>query len=276
MNSRNRFARYVPRSILVLYALVVLVPVVNLGLMSFKDYGEIVTSPIGLPSVWHWENYARAWGAGGLGQLIVNTVIVSVLSTLIVLICASTSAYVLARFAFRGAQPILLGYLAGLALPVQMLALPMFVVIRQLNLLNSLWALILCYAAAGMAFSVFLLINFVRSIPLSIDEAAYIDGAGPPTVFLRIILPLLRPALTTVAVFNLVAAWNGFFFPLVFIQDPQKMTVTVGVLSFVGQYGTEWDMLLPALVIVMLPAILVFIVASRQFTANMSSGAVKF
>jgi raffinose/stachyose/melibiose transport system permease protein len=264
-----------PHLLLGFYALVVIVPVLNMVLMSFKSYAEILRFPLGLPSRWHWENYLSAWTKGNLGQLLANTLLVGLASTALVLVCGSMAAYVIARFAFRGNQPIYLTFMAGMALPVQMLAIPMFVVMRQLSLIDNLLSLILAYSAAGLAFSVFLLVNFVRSIPRELDEAAYIDGAGPGAIFVQIILPLLRPALTTVGVFQFVAAWNGFFFPLVFIQDPEHMTVTVGVLSFVGQYGTEWDLLLPALVIVMIPTILVFVFASKQFTRNIAAGAVK-
>ena len=243
--ARVRAGRLVPHLILGGYALIVLLPVLNMVLMSFKDYRGIVLSPIGWPREWHWSNYAEAWEKGNLGQLLVNTAIVSIASTAIILLCSSMAAYVIARFAFRGNQTIYVTFLAGLAIPVQMLAVPMFVVIRELFLIDSLWSLIFAYSAAGIAFSVFLLVNFIRTIPRDLDEAAFIDGAGPGTIFFMVILPLLRPALTTVAVFNFIAAWNGFFFPLLFVQNPQRMTVTVGVLSFVGQYGTQWNLFFP-------------------------------
>lgn len=273
--ARVRVGRAMPHVILGGYALIVLVPILNMVLMSFKDYRGIVLTPLGWPQQWHWSNYVEAWEKGNLGQLLVNTAIVSSVSTAIILLCSSMAAYVIARFAFRGNQAIYVTFLAGLAIPVQMLAVPMFVVMRELFLIDNLWSLIFAYSAAGIAFSVFLLVNFIRTIPRELDEAAYIDGAGPGTIFFAVILPLLRPALTTVAVFNFIAAWNGFFFPLLFVQNPEKMTVTVGVLSFVGQYGTQWNLLLPALVTVTLPTILVFVFASRQFARNIAGGAVK-
>lgn len=261
---------------LTIYALVVILPIANIVIMSFKSYSEIALSPLGLPKEWRVENYAEAWRRADLGTLLINTFIVALASTAIVMVLGSMAAYVLGRFRFRGGQVIYLGFIAGLALPIQLVGIPMFVLMRDIGLLDTIWALVLGYVATGLAFSVFLLVNFVRSVPLQLEEAAYIDGAGHIRVFLDVVLPLLRPAMATVAVFNFIAAWNGLFLPLILVQSPKNMTATVGVLSFVGQYGTEWDLLLPALVIVMLPTIVVFLVASRQFARDLRGGAMKF
>jgi len=262
--------------LLIVYGLIVLIPILDMVSLSFKNFAGIVERPLTLPSVWNWSNYAQAWSQGNLGQFLINTAIVAVSSTVITMALSSMAAYVLARFEFRGNQLIYLGFLAGLALPVQMIAVPLFILMRQLGLIDNLMSLILVYSASGLAFSVFLLVNFIRGVPKDLEESAFLDGAGPVRTFVQIILPLVRPSLTTVAVFNFVAAWNGFFFPLIFLENPNHMTVAVGVLSFIGEYGTQWNLLLPALVIVMLPTILVFIIASRQFIRNMTAGAVKF
>lgn len=266
----------IPNLILAFYAFVVLAPIVNMVILSFKTYRGILSEPIGLPDKWLFANYATAWERGKIGQLLMNTGIVAVGATLVVLACGSAVAFAIARLDFRGSQVVYLVFLAGMALPVQMIAVPMFTMMRQLSLIGSLASLVIAYGASGMAFTVFLLVNFIRSIPRELDEAATIDGAGPFRIFFHIVLPLLRPALTTTGVFNFVGAWNGFFFPLIFIQDPHRLTVAIGVTSFVGQYGTEWNYLLPALVMVMMPTVLIFIIASKQFTRNMAAGAMKF
>ncbi len=231
--------------------------------------------PFSLPSTWHFQNYVDAWTQGNLFTYLVNTAIVSVVSVFIIILFSSMAAYIIARFEFRGNQFIYLGFLAGLALPIQMIAVPMFILMKQFGLLDNLLSVILVYSASGLSFSVFLLVNFIRAVPKDLEEAAFLDGAGYFKTFILVILPLVRPALSTVALLNFVSAWNGFFFPLILLQNPQHLTVAVGVLSFVGQYATQWNLLLPALVIVMVPTILVFFFASKQFIRNMTAGAVK-
>ncbi|QSO53996.1 carbohydrate ABC transporter permease [Alicyclobacillus curvatus] len=265
----------VRHTVLILYALIVVLPVIDLVLLSFKSYAGIVGNPLTLPHVWHWSNYVKAWSQGDVGQYLINTTIVSVASTIMVLVFASMAAYVIARFSFRGNQVIYLSFVLGLAMPITLIAIPLFVLMRQLNLVDNLWSLILVYSASGIAFAVFLLVNFIRGVPRDLEEAALIDGAGYMQIFTRIILPLIRPSLTTVAVFHFVNSWNGFLVPLVLLQSPSRFTVTVGVLDFVGEYNTQWDLLLPTLVMVMLPTLIVFVIASKQFVRNMTAGAVK-
>jgi raffinose/stachyose/melibiose transport system permease protein len=207
---------------------------------------------------------------------LVNTAVVAVGATLLTLVCASMAAYVIAKYEFRGSQAIFLGLVVGMAMPIQMMAVPLFVLMRQLGLLNSLLSLILVYTATGLPFSIFLLVNWMRGIPSELEEAAAIDGTGPARTFVHIIMPLSRSILTTVGIFSFIGAWNGFFLPLILIQDADRSTVTVGVLSFVGQYGTQWDLLLPAMVTVSAPTVIAFIFASRQFVRNMNEGALKF
>ncbi|CAM3779968.1 carbohydrate ABC transporter permease [Alicyclobacillus pomorum] len=261
--------------LLALYALIVLLPLLDLVSMSFKDLPGIISHPFSIPTSIQWSNYADAWSEGNIGTFLVNTAIVAVVSVVIIVVCSSMAAYVIARFEFRGNQLIYLTFLAGLALPIQMIAVPLFVLMKQLHMLDSLLSVILVYSASGLSFSVFLLVNFIRSVPKDLEEAALLDGASHFQTFYRVILPLVRPALSTVALLNFVSAWNGFFFPLILLSDPNQMTVAVGVLSFVGQYATQWNLLLPALVMVMLPTVIVFIFASRQFIRNMTEGAIK-
>lgn len=261
--------------LLIICALVILLPLLDLLSLSFKDLPGIIGQPFALPKVFQWSNYVNAWVEGSIGTFLLNTAIVAVVSVAVIIAFSSMAAYVIARFEFRGNQFIYLAFLAGLALPIQMIAVPMFILMRQLNLLDNLLSVILVYSASGLSFSVFLLVNFIRSIPKDLEEAAMLDGASHVQSFYHVILPLIRPSLTAVALLNFVSAWNGFFFPLILLSDPNQMTVAVGVLSFVGQYATQWNLLLPALVMVMLPTIVVFIVASRQFVRNMTAGALK-
>ncbi|MFB5189481.1 carbohydrate ABC transporter permease [Alicyclobacillus fastidiosus] len=261
--------------ILALFAVIALYPLIDMLLMSFKDLPGIIAQPFSWPTSWHLENYVNAWGEGNLLSYLINTAIVSVVSVTVITFFSSMAAYVIARFNFKGNQIIYLTFLAGLALPIQMIAVPLFILMKQMYLIDNLLSVILIYSASGLSFSVFLLVNFIRSVPKDLEEAAFIDGAGYLQTYWHVILPLIRPSLSTTALLNFISAWNGFFFPLILLTNPNRMTVAVGVLSFVGQYSTQWNLLLPALVIVMLPTIIVFVFASRQFIRNMTAGAVK-
>lgn len=272
MQSKRPWFAY---AILVVWALVVLGPLIDMLLLSFKDLSGIISNPLGLPTQWNISNYAQAWIQGDLLTYLVNTAIVSVVSVAAILFLSSMAAYAIARFQFPGNQLVYLFFLSGLALPIQMIAVPLFILMRDLGLVDNVASVILIYASSGMSFSVFLLVNFIRHVPQDLEEAALLDGASYFQIYWRIILPLIRPSLGTVGLLNFISAWNGFFFPLILLSNPDQMTVAVGVLSFVGQYATQWNLLLPALVIVTLPTVIVFIIVSQQFIRNMTAGAIK-
>lgn len=271
----RRRAAVISHAVLVLYAVIVLVPLLFVVYLSVKTIAGILAAPLSAPDRIHTENYSQAWSGGDLGRFLINTVFVAGATVAAVLLTSSLAAYVIARYSFRGNQLLYLFFVAGLALPIQIVALPLFILMRQLGLLGSLPSLILVFTAAGMSFSVFILVNFMRSIPAELQEAAVVDGAGPLQIYWHVVLPLVRPALGIVAIFEFINAWKEFFLPLLLIQNPSDMTVSVGVLSFVGQYATQWQLLLAALVIVSLPTIVGALLVTRQLRRNLLSGAVK-
>jgi raffinose/stachyose/melibiose transport system permease protein len=261
--------------VLVVYSVIVLVPLLFVVFLSLKDIAGILGTPLKLPQQWHPENYSQAWQDGNLLTLLINTIVVTVVAVAGILFLSSLAAFAIARYRFRGNQLLYLYFVSGMALPIQLVALPIFVLVRNLGGLNSLWGLILVMAAGGMSFSVFLLVNFMRSIPWELQEAATVAGAGPLRIYWHVVLPLVRPALGIVAIFQFLAIWKEFFLPLLLVQDADKMTVAVGILNFVGQYTTQWNLLLAGIVIVSLPTIIGFLLVSRQFRRNMMAGAVK-
>lgn len=271
----RRRAAVISHAVLVLYAVIVLVPLLFVVYLSVKTIAGILAAPLSAPDRIHTENYSQAWSGGDLGRFLINTVFVAGATVAAVLLTSSLAAYVIARYSFRGNQLLYLFFVAGLALPIQIVALPLFILMRQLGLLGSLPSLILVFTSAGMSFSVFILVNFMRSIPAELQEAAVVDGAGPLQIYWHVVLPLVRPALGIVAIFEFINAWKEFFLPLLLIQNPSDMTVSVGVLSFVGQYATQWQLLLAALVIVSLPTIVGALLVTRQLRRNLLSGAVK-
>lgn len=261
--------------LLALYAVIVLLPLLFVVFLSFKDIPGILGTPLKWPSHWNTSNYSQAWSQGGLLHLLINSVVVAAVAVVGMLLLSSFVAFVIARYQFAGNQALFLFFMSGMALPIQLVALPIFVLVRNLGLLNSLWGLVIVMAAGGMSFSVFVLTNFMRNIPNDLQEAATIDGAGPLRVYWHVVLPLVRPALSIVAIFQFLAVWKEFFLPLLLIQDASRMTVAVGLLNFVGEYSTQWELLLAGIVIVSLPTIVGFALVARQFRRNMMAGAVK-
>ncbi|MDP4331957.1 carbohydrate ABC transporter permease [Curtobacterium sp. A7_M15] len=272
---REGVAPIASHAILVVTTLVVLLPLLFVVFLSLKDIPGILGTPLSWPDTFHFENYAQAWTEGNLGTFLVNTVVVACITVAAILAFSSLAAFVIARYRFRGNQLLYLFFVSGLALPIQIVALPIFILIKHLHLLNTLTGLILVFASGGISYSVFILVNFMRSIPFELQEAATMDGAGPWRIYWHVVLPLIRPALGIVAIFQFLSAWKEFFLPLLLVQDTSSMTVPVGILSFVGEHSTEWQLLLAGLVIVSLPTIIGFLLVARQFRRNLVSGGVK-
>lgn len=272
---RLRAATIVPHSALGIWGLVILLPMLFVLWLSFKSLTGIISHPFSPPSSSGVQNYSQAWTSGDLLAYLINTVIISVSSVAIILLFSSLAAFAISRFRFKGDQALYLFFLAGLALPIQIIALPIFVLMRQLNLLNSLLSLVLVYSAGGLAFGVFLLVNFMRNIPRELEDAAYVDGASSLQVYWRVVMPLVRPALSIVAIFNFLTAWNGFFFPLILVNNPHRMPVALGILQFAGVYLSQYNLMFAALVVVSIPTLVAFIVVSRQFRRNMLAGGLK-
>ncbi len=266
---------FIQYAVLVVYALIVTAPLAMLVLLSLKSLIGIIQNPLQLPHSIHWSNYAYAWTTGDLGRYIFNTFWMSTLSVIIVVFVGSLTAFVLGRYRFWGNQLLYMIFLAGLAFPIQMIVIPLYSLLNAMRVVNNPLSLVIVYGSSGLAFSIFLLTSFARGLPKELEEAATVEGATPFYIYRKIALPLMRPIITTVALFNFVTSWNGFFFPLILITSQSQMTVTVGILSFVGEHITEWQYLIPALIITMLPPIAIFMLAARQFVSGLTAGALK-
>ncbi len=260
---------------LLLLAFANLYPIGIMILSSFKSTREIFLKPFNLPAVWRWQNYVSAWQRADFATYFKNSIVVTAASIAAILLVSSMAAYVIARFDFKGRRYVYLYLIAGLALPTRLAIIPIFLIIRSLKLLDSLTGLVLVYTAGGVAFSIFLLVNFFKRLPRDIEDSAKIDGAGPFRIYWQIDLPLLKPALVTVAMFNFIDVWNDFFFPLILLSSKTKKTIPLGLQAFFGEYTIEWDALFAALNITILPVLIIFLILSKQFIAGMTEGALK-
>ncbi len=262
-------------AILIGYSFVVVYPVFLMVLSSFKTSREIFRSPFALPESWSLANYVEAWTRGNFSTYFGNSVLVTAASLMLVLLLGSLAAYPLGRYAFRGRTWLTMYFLSGLMLPIKLGILPLFFLMRSLGLYDTPLALIAVYAASGLPFTIFVLANFFETLPRELEEAARLDGASEFRIFWQVMLPLVRPALATVAIFNFIPWWNDFFFPLIFIRSDRFKTLPLGLFSFFGEHQNDWALLFSGLTITALPVLIVYLFASRQIIKGLTSGALK-
>jgi N-acetylglucosamine transport system permease protein len=263
--------------VLILWAILVIFPFAWMVMTAFKTDPEIIFSPWSLPDSLQWNNFSRAWDEAGIGSYFKNTIIVVSFSVFFTLLFSSMTAYVLARFEFPGSRIIFYLFMAGLMFPVFLALVPLFFVVRDLNMLSTYRGLILVYIAYSLPFSVFFLTSFFKTLPSELAESAIIDGASHYRVFFGIMLPLAKPGLLAIGIFNVLGQWNQFILPLVLNPDPNNYLITQG-LSFLAiqqGYRNDYSALFAALTITMIPILAVYILFQRRLEAGLTAGALK-
>lgn len=261
---------------LIIVAIIQVYPLIWLVLFSFKDNGEIFGGNVaGLPKVWHIENYTSAISQAHVMKYFINSVIVTAITIFFVLILSAMSAYAISRMRWKLSNVTMILILLGMMVPIHAALLPLFMVLKTLKLLNSYWALIIPYTAFAIPMAVTILIGFLRGIPKELEEAAIIDGCGPFKLFFSIIVPIIRPAMATVAIFTYLSSWNELMFAVSFINKTAYKTLTVGIMSMVGTYVTKWGDIGAGLVIATIPTIIIYILLSDQVQKSLTAGAVK-
>ncbi|MDR1399544.1 MAG: carbohydrate ABC transporter permease [Treponema sp.] len=261
--------------ILGIWSLIVLFPLWVMIINSFKDRLSIYQNPFGLPKQWNISNYGVIISDGDFLGYFKNSLMAVVLSLVILLLTGALASYALANWRGRISRALYFFFIAGMMLPIKIASIRLLELVKLLGLLNTVWALIPIYVAMGVPVAVFVLTEFIHAVPHELTEAAIIDGAGRFGIFARIITPLLRPALATVAIYNLVPFWNDLWFPLIFISDDRAKTVLLGVTRLFGQYQTDWSKVLAVLTLSAIPVIALYLVASKQFIKGLTAGAVK-
>ena len=270
----DRRAAAISHVVLVLWSIVVLLPLLWAFVSSFKTTNEILGSPFTLPSSLNLANYSSAWDTAGIGTSFFNTVVVVGCSLVLVMVLGAMCAYVLARFQFWGNRAIYYLMLAGLTFPVFLAIVPLFFVLRGLGLLNTLQGLITVYVAFALPFTVFFLFSFFKALPEEIYEAAQLDGAGEWRTFFQVMLPMARPGMASVAIFNFLGLWNQFLLPVALNTDPAKYVLSQGMASFASQagYSVDYGALFAAVVITVLPVLIVYIIFQRQLQGSVAQG----
>ena len=263
---------------LAVWALLIIAPLLWTFLASFKNNTEIFGDPLQLPGALRLDAWGRAWDTAHIGRYMLNTVIVVCFGTAGTMVFGSMAAYVLARYRFPGGRLIYYYFVAGLAFPVFLALGPLFFVVKQVGLLNSHVGLVLVYVAYSLPFTVFFLAAFFRTLPEAVAEAAQIDGASHTRTFFQIMVPMARPGLISITIFNVLGQWNQYLLPLVLLAgDPDKWVLTQGIarISTLAGYEADWPGLFAALSISILPVMIVYIIFQRQIQSGLGSGALK-
>ncbi|CAL9388756.1 Diacetylchitobiose uptake system permease protein NgcG [Streptomyces sp. enrichment culture] len=263
--------------ILVTWAIMVVLPLVWAVMTSFKDDRSIFSSPWSLPDALHFENWSRAWTEADMSDYFLNTVLVVGGSLVGTLVLGSMAAYVLARFDFPGNRFVYYLFIGGMGFPVMLALVPLFYVVNNMGLLNTIHGLILVYIAYSLPFTVFFLTAFFRTLPTSVAEAAFVDGASHTRTFFQIMLPMAKPGLISVGIFNFLGQWNQYMLPTVLNTDPDKRVLTQGLVQLaVSQgYKGDWSGLFAGLVMAMLPVLAAYVVFQRQVVQGLTAGALK-
>jgi raffinose/stachyose/melibiose transport system permease protein len=262
-------------TVLLSVAAVIVVPVFYAVLGGFRNAPQLAANPVGLPDPWIFTNYIESLTSPSFWIQLGNSALVAGLSTFIVVLFASLAAFVLARREFPGRELAYTLFTLGLLFPVAVAILPLIILVRDLGLQDTPLGLALPEAAFGLPLTVIILRPFFRSIPRELEDAAAIDGCGQLGFFFRVLLPLSRPALATVAVLAIVSSWNQFLLPLVLLSSESNWTLPLGLQNFSTQYATDTARILAYTSLALIPALLFYVVAERQLVGGLASGGIK-
>jgi N-acetylglucosamine transport system permease protein len=264
---------------LVIWALLVIIPLALTFLASSKTTGEIFGDPWALPSALRLDSWGRAWQKAHVGRYMLNTFLIVGASTFGTMLLGSMAAYVLARYRFFGNRAIYLMFVSGMTFPVFLALVPLFFVVRNLGMLGTYQGIILVYIAYSLPFTIFFLAAFFRTLPTSVAEAAMIDGCGHWRTFFQIMMPMAKPGLVSITIFNVIGQWNQYLLPIVLLPgDVQnKWVITQGIaeISTSAGYQTDWPGMFAALSMAIIPVIVVYIIFQRQIQSGLTAGALK-
>jgi len=260
---------------LISYALMILYPLYNMIISSFKSTREILTSPFALPSYISFENYVNVFFNRGFARYFINSLWITGVSIFCVVLLGSMAAYGISRFKFKGSTLIYMLFLSGIMLPLRAAVIPLFQIIRNMGLYDTPLAVIFIFIAMGLPSTVFILAGFMRTIPKSLLQAAQVDGCSELRMYAQIVMPIAMPSVSLVTIYNAVPIWNDFFFPLVFIRNDAIKTLPLGLTTFIGQFGTRWDLMFVGLTIAIIPVLILYLLMSKYFIKGMTAGALK-
>ncbi len=277
MNARANTSIAAVHAVLIAYCAVAIGPIVLVVMNSVKARNAIFGAPLAPPtaSTFSLIGYEKVFRASHIVIYFVNSTVVTLVSMGLVLLFGAMAAWALTEYRFRGSTPLALFLSIGIMVPIRLGSVAILTMMRAADLNDTLTALVLVYVAQGLPMSIFILSEFIQQIPKDLRDAARCDGVPETRIFFDVIAPLLRPAIATVAVFTIVPIWNDLWFPLILTSSDTTHTITLGVQQFLGQYITDWNSVLAALSMAILPVVAIYVIFSRQLISGLTAGAVK-
>jgi raffinose/stachyose/melibiose transport system permease protein len=274
---RPRVSRIGVHAVLIAYSLLATLPILLVAMNSLKSRNAIFGSPLSppTPQTFSLVGYAKVFGNAHAGIYLINSLIVTLVSMTLVLVFAAMAAWAITEYRFRGSRLLAIYLAIGIMVPIRLGSVAIVTMMRKTGLNDTLTALILVYIAQGLPMAMFILSEFIEQIPRDLRDAARCDGVPEIRIFFEVIAPLLRPAIATVAVFTIVPIWNDLWFPLILTSSQSTHTITLGVQQFLGQYITDWNSVLSALTLAIVPVIVIYVLFSRQLISGLTAGAVK-
>ena len=260
---------------LILAAIVVALPVLWLFLTSMKTRQDLSHNTWGLPEVWEVKNYVIAWTGSRIPLYMLNSVRATALSIILTVVLSTPVSYVISRYRFKGKNLLYFFFIAGMMIPIHSTVIPIYQMVGRLKLNNNLEALSAIYGAYRIPISIFILEGFMSGIPRELEECAVIDGANTWQIFYRIIAPISRDGIVTIAILALLSSWNELLLSMLLISDPIKKTLPNGLMGFITEYNSEYTQLAAGIMISIIPAILFYIFAQEKIEKGMIAGAIK-
>ena len=263
-------------AILLTYTVIAMFPVLLVIINSFKSRRAIFRTPYALPNAETWDlvGYQRVFEGASFGLYFRNSLLVTLITLALILLVSSMAAHALAEYRFVGNAVLGLYFALGIMIPIRLGTVSILQLMVRLDLVDTLASLILIYTAQGIPLAVFILTTFLQQVPKDLKDAARIDGASEYRIY-ALVLPLVRPALGTVAVFNMIPIWNDLWFPLILTSSERSKTVILGAQIFLGQYVNDWNAVLASLTLAMVPVMVLYVIFSRQLIRGLTSGAIK-
>ncbi len=263
--------------LLIFWAVIVIFPFLWMIMTSFKSNTEILFSPWDLPAELMWENFRNAWTEAHIGRYVFNSIIVVAMSLTGTLLVSSMAAYALARFEFPGNRALFYLFMMGLMFPVFLGLVPLYFLMNDLHIKDTYWGLALVYIAYSLPFTIFFLVGFFKTLPGEVGEAGIVDGASQFQVFFQIMLPMAKPGLIAMGIFNFLGQWNQYLLPLVLMQDEDKRVLSqgLGMLAIQQGYQNDYGALFAAMTITMIPTLIVYIIFQRRLESGLTAGALK-
>ncbi|NMM94433.1 carbohydrate ABC transporter permease [Bifidobacterium oedipodis] len=254
---------------------IVAFPVFYAFLQSFRTYAEITIDPMGMPTVWHWENYVRLFQDTDFLGATFNTLFITVISLAILIIILPMAAYGVERIGGKASGFLYLLFLSGLMIPFQVRMIPLVRMFNAIGIYGDLWAVILVHLGGAAGFGILLYCSFLKGVPVSLEEAASLDGAGRLRIFWQIVFPMLMPVTSAFVITNALSFWNDFFIPLVMLDASSAGTINVAINRMVGLLTSQWELIYAGAIISLIPSLIIFAAFQRYFIKGMAVGAVK-